>query len=46
MAIHWLTSELADVNPDWFGEIKLLSVKKGEKLIINETLKNFAADWK
>ena len=33
-------------QPCLFREIQVIITKKGEKLIINKMLKNFAADWK
>ena len=39
IASNWLMQESPGLNPGWLGETNLLSVKKGEQFIINETRK-------
>ena len=39
IASKWLTQEFHGINPDWFGKIKLFSVKKGEHFVIKERSK-------
>ena len=41
IASKWLTQEFHGINPDWFGKIKLFSVKKGEHFVIKERSKTF-----
>ena len=44
MANNWLTQESSGLNPDWFSDIRLLSIKFENMVLVNNSFENFASE--